>query len=326
MKHIFFINSNITGICAYNTIIDLLNRDEDVIVLLVRNTKWQFDTYKARVLDISRLLRFCYNKLPQIRSCNDIITALSLKKGLKKYVSELVEGKEFIMYIPQYHSLIASSFCNHKLCKGYYYLEEGIGAYGSISWNKKAMGYSSLYRLFSFMTGVPYYFAYHTNNKMKGVICLNENAFPWYKGNRILNSCVYNGNKDHYRIERSIIILPPLTGDVSRIMQLVSELISYLLMKKERPIAIKFHPRTGNEERNNLKMFMSSLSGMEIEVFPDDYIVEFNLMEIESALYSVAVKSSLLVYALIFGRDAFYVDHSNNGLKVEQIKSINDAL
>ena len=326
MKHIFFINSNITGICAYNTIIDLHNRDEDVIVLLVRNTKWQFDTGKARILDISRLLRFCYNILPQIRSFSDIIKALSLKKRLKKYVSGLVEGKDFKMYIPQYHSIIASSFCNHKLCKGYYYLEEGIGAYGSISWNKKAMGYSSLYRLFSVMTGVPYYFAYHTNNKMKGVICLNENAFPWYKGNRILNCCVFNGNNNQYKKERNIIILPPLTGDVSVIIQTISELLRYLLEHNRKPIAIKFHPRTGNEERNNLKLVMSSLVKKDIEVLPDNYIVEFNLMKNESALYSVAVKSSLLVYALNFGRDAFFVFQSNNGLRVEHIKSIKNAL
>jgi len=246
-------------------------------------------------------------------------------KRIKTFGNRLFDYEEYVMYIPQYRNILASSLCKNKFCKGYYFLEEGIGAYASIQWNKEAMGYSSFFHIISIFTGAPYYTDYYTNNKMKGTIALSDSAFPWYSGNKTVNKFEYPFDRNVYEKKRTIIILPPVTKDCDSIKVLLNDLIRHLNADSSNTIALKFHPRTGDKERNGIALIKEFI-GNKVEILPDDFCIEYNLMAEQSAIYSIIVKSSLLVYAINYHRKAYFVDYSNNGLLVEEIATIQEAL
>lgn len=327
MIHIFFVHSNIAAICAYDSIKRLLKEKERVMVLLVRNTKWQFDFPGVKVVDISRLTTLYYTKLPRIRSFRDIMLARIIKNRIGKIIHNLVENEEFLMYIPQYHVGIVSFLCEDKLCKGYYYTEEGTLSYLSIDKIKSVMNYSKIYRCFSVVTGAPYHFAYHINSKFKGVIALSLDAFPWYNGMKTINQFPthFTGNID-YSKRRSILILPPLTFDVDELISMTKDTVVYLSETSTLPIAIKFHPRSGKEEKDNLSVVMNIVNELGIEVLPQSYIVEFNVLEGNSEVYSMQVKTSLLIYSVLAGKKAVFVHLDNNKVVFDKFEDIQAVL
>ena len=327
MKHVFFIHSNIAAICAYDTIKSVLSEGGDVVVLLTRNTKWQFDVPGVSIIDISKLMKLFYIRVPRIRNIRDFLIVNVFKRRILQYFNRLFDNNEYIAYIPQYHIAFISFLCDNKLCSGYYYMEEGTLSYLELERIKKTMSYSLKYRIISILTGVPYHFAYYINHKMKGTIALNANAFPWYKGHKIVNqfhpSIV---DKEYYSVNQRVVVLPPLTFGIDELIFIVEELTKVLHAESPAPISVKFHPRTGLEEKDNMAKFLPVVEKHHLKILPDNYIIEYNLIEGGSDLYSVQVKSSLLIYAVLAGRGSFFVTTKNNRLFVNKMSTIQQIL
>lgn len=329
MKHIFFIHSNIAVISTYDTIKELVRRKENVVVLLTRGTKWQFSKDNIQVIDITKLSMFYYTKTPHIRTIRDCLLAKKILKRLKLFVEKVVAGSDFTMYIPHYHSVIISSFCENIRCKGYYFFEEGTLSYRSIENIKQVMGYQNKYRIISRMIGVPYYFAYHINEKMQGTIAISDEAFPWYNGKKIITPFHYNNeiiSDNDYSIRRNIIVMPPLTSNMKELISLTDGLLNFLTKTSELSIALKFHPRTGEEEGDNLSIIMKVIEKYEVTILPSSYVIEYNLMQEKSVIYSIKEKSSLLLYSFLLGGKSFFVYCNNKGLEINELNSINSIV
>lgn len=325
MKHIFYIHSNITSVCSYETIKKLQDSGEEVIIILTRSTKWPYDNNNLCIIDFSLLLSFYFSKLPKIRSIKDVVMSKILKKRIVEIIKKITNNDEYLMYIPQYHIGIVSFFCDYKQCKAYYYIEEGVGAY--LPKEEVKLLYSPTFRVFSILFGVPYHYLFHINKKFKGVIAINDQAFPWYKGHKIINNvCTKLSGDDDYSMRKNIIILPPLTIDNEELKELILFIYNHLSYNSNIPIAVKFHPKSSTREKEAFSEIQELVKELNIEILPNHFVVEFSIFDANSIIYSLQEKSSLLLYAYIAGVESYWVYKSNKITNVKKVNSIQELL
>ena len=189
MRHIFFLHSNICTIVAFETIKELIEREEDVVVILNRGTKFPFFEGKLEVFDIQYITDE-YRKL----SSNLIGKFLNYRfHYLPKFdvkAKEIIRNRDFILYTPSYNQFTLRAFLNSPHLIGYYYLEEGSISYVSDSILKRKYYYKLFIkgRLLSALLGVKEYYDFKITPKFKGAICISSYTFPWLEKNKIINN------------------------------------------------------------------------------------------------------------------------------------------
>ena len=322
MNHLFYLHSNITCLSSYEMIFNLQKRGEEVTIILSRNLKWPFSLKVNRIVNISRMNFFLHTKVDKIRSLRSYILALYCKKRMKNYINSIVGEDDYIAYIPNYKSMIISNLCERKQCKGYYYIEEGTLSYFSIDYAKKVMHYSNFFKLLSVVLMVNYDFALKQTKKFKGTISINESAFPWNNKQKIITSLDAVNLNCVQIIEKKmdIIILPSLIHPTEVYMEIIDRLL--LRIENRNLVALKFHPKSSNRENQKFAELIHYLDYKGIQILPDYFIVEFNLKQYKSNIYSIIEKSSLLLYSLLLGGKSYWVKCEGGIVVVEEKKSI----
>lgn len=333
MNHIFFLHSNICTIVAFKTIKELIEKDENVVVILNRGTKFPFFMGMVKIFDIqyitdkyrkpsSNIIQKFFNYRFYYLPCFDV------------KAKEIIGTEEFILYTPSYNQFALRSFFNSPFLRGYYYLEEGTMSY--VSENiLKSRYYSKLLfkgRLFSFILGVKEYYDYKMTSKFKGVICMSTYAFPWLKEKKIVNRIdEYLANIDYKPLMvDAIVVTGYLYEDINKIFSGFDIIFNRILLDgKEKKIAIKFHPTAASYCRQKCQQIRNYLEMkyhvVEFFFVEPSYSIEGSLYQCKSDLYSIFGMSSLCLYSLILGSSSFVVN-LNDSITLEEISCVEDFL
>ena len=63
MKHIFYTHSNITNLVIFETVLSLVHKKEDVVILTARNIKWLYSNKYISTIDISNYQKLDYDRI-----------------------------------------------------------------------------------------------------------------------------------------------------------------------------------------------------------------------------------------------------------------------
>lgn len=337
MLNVFFIHSGITAITAYDIVRQKLSNNEDVVILTGRGQKWYFFAESLKVIDFDELMRgkganlnlrniHIRNILKQIRDWKLFI------KNRNQAITECVsKGQNYIAYVPIFMDAL---ICNTH-CKGYYFLEEGQFAYLSKSYIKKITRRTSqayFKTIFFPLFGQRYYPIDFQNDKFLGSVAITKEAFPWHQQEHIVSDVTTYINDVNYVVPLydNIVVTGFLLEDITIIEQYFKILSAYIKKEQLGNVAVKLHPhvylRYPQKAKAVEEMVKNVFKETGVTFLPKDYIVENNIFNRNTNIFSLIYVSSLSLYATMFGCGSFLVHEDKGFYKVERISTIQDYL
>lgn len=320
MKHVFIIHSNITYLAALGVIckekIDL----KEVVIISWR--KFKQDT-PVRI----------YNLIPYSlkQSLLHPIDYLFTVRYLDRQITKLVNNEPYIAYTEAlycFHDIVVT----HPLCQKFHFIEEGLAVYDNApEWSKQTYNYSCKpsYRYKGLsgikrklsdilmiikgykleMLGLPAFYNAYFN--AKGINFYGFSDYSFYGVQNLhrislkeVKEC-FSWNLYYNKLENVDIWIgqnsPAEDKEaIDKYVKAIEEgCAKKLISQGKNKIMVKFHPvEEMYAKRQTLKMFEKN--GINVEIIPDDVILEIELFNAKNVtLYSVS--SSLLVYASMLG-------------------------
>lgn len=307
MKHIFYLHSNICVIAAYDSIVQLVEKGEPVVVVSERKTR--FPLYDDIILtyDIEEIIdRYRKN------TSNFLSTFINYRFNLypryKEFAKKVIDEEDFLLYIPSYCMYTIMPFLDSRHCRGYYFIEEGTMSFLSGDALRKRY-LSRRYRGGRFLldlTGMKEMPDYNVTDKFMGCIALSEKSFPWCAEKRIVTGMAgyYSNMKQEVADIDYLIITDYLRDDKDIIKEGFKMVIDGILEKETNAkIGIKFHPTACMYEEKKIEIIMAEMYSAYPQVsfvqLPSTYSVEALMYHRKIHLYSVFNISSLLLYGLM---------------------------
>ena len=334
MKHIFYIHSNICTISVFDTIQELVKKNEKVIIVSLLNTNFPLVNKRIEFYSLDTIIEK-YRK----DSNNVISKFLNYKYEYLPPFSEaaksVIAEENFYIYIPTYNLFYIRPYLNSKYCKGYYYIEEGFMSYASINALKWRYFKRQILKghIFLKLFGIGEKFEYTLNNKFKGCISLSEHAFPWYSGNKIINGV---SNYMSYIIEEPenfdyMIVTDWMEKDLNVIEKGFDYVLQQIASEKPDPhIGIKMHPTAYSYQKEKINKLIEYINRfypkLRIKYLPSPYCVEFNLFYKETNIYSIFGMSSLLLYACVFGSKSYVIQYNEGKIDCSPFYDVKSVL
>ena len=332
MNHIYFLHSNICTIVAFKTIKELIEKGDNVVIILNRGTKFPFFEGKVRIFDIQYITDE-YRK----SSSNVIGKYLNYRFHylplFDETAKEIIGEEEFILYAPSYNLFILRYFFNSSYLKGYYYLEEGTLSYTS----KKLLlrrYYKKIFlkgRLVSGLLGLREYFDSKVTKKFKGCICLSDQAFQWLSYNKTISTIddyLYALDEPPLIVD-ALIVTGYLNEDILELYKGLDSIFAQIRLKNQKSVAVKFHPTAASYQREKCKQIKTYLTSKytntEILFVNTSYSLEGSLYQRKTDLYSIFGMSSLCLYSLIFGSRS-YVINRETPKEINEVSSVENFM
>lgn len=321
MKHVFCIHSNITYLAALGVICRERLPLEDV--LIVTNNKFERET-PVKVHRIQPCGGWC-------NVWHHPINAIFTVRYMDRVIAKLVENEMYIAYTEAlfaFHDVVVT----HPLCQQFHFIEEGLSVYcEEIDWQVQTINYSSraCYRYKGWsgfhqklkdisllirgykleMLGLPA--LYNAFFNAKGVRFYGFSNESYYGVKNLCRislkqvSDSFEWNTYYERLEDVDIWLGQNNprGGRELIDKYVNAIekgcVRRLLSQGKQRIMVKFHPvEETYAKQQTLKMFQRN--GIEVEIIPDEVVLELELFKSKKVrLYSIS--SSLLLYAAMLG-------------------------
>lgn len=287
MKHVFFVNSNITELVSFLSIIWNKLSYEDVLIVPTRNRKTNLlGTYPHKNIDDELISSIGLRKL----FCSASIKKLNkMRKSLQNLPSP------YIVYLPQSSSLFFRMLIRSKSCKAYNYIEEGDMAYTKCQRREPSRLIQKI-PLLGLLFNKKYY-----HDGYQNLYCISEKAFNFSsqaQQNKIIlnNFFVVNENYNSCLKPNDTLLIVPNYKNYN-------EICCFLSVAKEnfKIDSIKLHPdhlRYKNK-RENMISYIQKVFGLQIPILDDSINIEAEMTT--KKLKLIGGCSSLKRYAKIFG-------------------------
>lgn len=334
MKHIFYLHSNICVISSYDTIVSLIDKHEDVVVISERNTL--FPQYNDIIMtyDIEEVIDKHRKK-----TSNPLLQIINYRCDLipryKEFAKEVIENEEFVLYIPSFNMYTIRPFLNNKYCKGYYYIEEGTLSYMSVdSLRKKYLKRRYLQgRVLLDLIGAGETLDYKIIKNFKGCIALSAEAFPWCKDKKQLTGLdgyYSNTTTENVNIEH-LIITDYLRSEQHLYVSAFKKIIESVLRLGGQPqIGIKFHPTAYAYEEVKIQGIMMEVEkeyrAISFKLLPSSFSVEALMYRRHLNVYSVFNLSSLLLYSIMLKSKSYMMTCDRGQLSLIPILGMKDFI
>ncbi len=306
MKHLFWINSHSTFLTAVGTIDYLGLKEDEVVMVLVRNYKNVISKDNYKKLDMS----WAYNisLMRNLFKYNSIISKVDYE------IKRLVQNDKFMLYAPSPGGVrnLQIIFTN-KLCVGMNYLQEGALVFGKLFERRKLPLIYRIYDVFltlfyqhrlwsnhfswtipDFLIGkktIPETFAISKDIFSKSGLKCNIIRWPKYD----ISGTEYEINPDNpCFVFESSVEMRVVEEDIY--MNLTEQLINENAGKMSY---VKFHPYQSAENKQKILGFFKKLNKQYVELsmgFPFEiYLSSYSHLKV------CGFNSSLLVYARQLG-------------------------
>lgn len=318
MKHVFCVHSNITYLAALGVICKEKLPITDVVI--VTNCRFERDT-PVKVHQI----------LPLCNVWRHPLDAIFTVRYIDREIAKLVGDKTYIAYTEAlfaFHDVVVT----HPLCQQFHFIEEGLSVYyEEMDWQMQTANYSlrpcyrykgwkgflqklrdisllvrgyklemlglpALYNAFFNAKGVNFYgFSnesyYGVKNPCRISLKQVSDSFEWYTHYEKLEDIdIWLGQNNpsggNELIDRYVVAIEKGCAQ-------------QLLSQGKKCVMVKFHPvEETYAKQQTLKMFQRN--GIEVEIMPDEVVLELELFKAKNVrLYSLS--SSLLLYAAMLG-------------------------
>lgn len=334
MKHIFYLHSNICVISSYDTIIKLVEKGENVVVVSERHTRFPRFNEIIVTYDIEDIIDR-YRKSSSNVFSQTINYRCDLIPNYKRFAADVIREEPFMLYIPSYSMFTILPFLHSKYCLGYYFIEEGALSYLSAkSLRKRYLKRRYMKGRFLLdLIGAGETPDYKITRNFKGCIALSNEAFPWCVDKRILtgfNGYYSNIVQDDVDIEH-LIITDYLRSNKSIIIAAFKKIIDSVIKPGFTPrIGIKFHPTAYAYEGKKIDIIMSELEvlypDINLILLPAPFSVEKLMYQRHLSLYSVFNSSSLLLYSIMLKSRSYMLTFCGEQISVTSIPTINDFI
>lgn len=336
MNRIFYIHSNIVAISCYKTVKDALSQNDKVIIVLDRGCEWPYTFNNVNVYDFADLFEGDNRNrvaLNNIKAFEDYLRFLRYKIHLNRVVNKIVEGQDFVFYLPTMALDMTAAFAYNKHCKGYYYVEEGTISYRSLDmvvWQYP----SRIKNMVKHLLRIDEHFPFEISHLFKGTISVTSEAFPWNKtGERIVNpidGCV-SDLKTSIPLCDDVLVTTWLVEDIELIINSIDYTIKSILNKnKDSRIGIKFHPKATTVNRYKVLMTIEYLNNEydgRVTIIPNDVSIELMSLLYHPRLYSLLLLSSLILYGLLLkSSEGYLIDNDDNTISITQITTVEEYL
>lgn len=329
MNHIFYLHSNTCVISSYDVISQLLSRNERVIIVSERNTKFPFFEGQVALYDMQETIDKYRNN-----THNVFLLAINYKTSLMPHCEEvaksIIDEQDFIFYTPSYNMYSVKPFLNSQYCKGYYFIEEGFMAYLSEETLRKHFR-NRRYKQFHFLMdfiGAGESYDYHVTNGFKGCYGLTDYSFPWCTTNKVVTS--FDGYFTNLKVDNAgfnFLITTDWLKDASDILleafnETIKEIIDNYSPSK---IAIKFHPTAFINEKDKIELILDAIrnnfKSIDFVILPASFSIEALMYHNHVKLYCIFGLSSLQLYALMLKSIPFMVTKEDK-VEIKEIKNI----
>lgn len=331
MTHIFYLHSNICSIVAYD-IMKKISDGERIVV--IANRGCVFNELKDRVeyFDATKLFEGERNHLGSLLEYDTYKNFFRYKgycRRIKRWLSEVVNKEDFILYIPSYGPEMCGVLAENKYCQGYYFIEEGTMAYMPLE-KIKNVSYNFFTKIgnvirFLFM-GIVSNFQLNVTKKFLGTYALSDAAFLW---NKTIERHLVSGNEYLSILAKgkvfydSIIIISYASYDISKTIKAIG--VAYNRIKEiasTESMAVKLHPQSyfyyPDYTRELENEILNRFPGLQI--LPVDYSVEASIVLNASRIFSIFVRSSLSLYSLVLCERETYLVSTDYSLSVIHTK------
>lgn len=322
MLHIFWLHSHITFLIA-KEVIDKIALNEDVLVFLSRGytVPINFERENVKLVSFPWYREISSSPHNLLVKTNINRTRRNVKK-CKSLLDYYINRRRFLLYGPTSWEYTVGLLLKHKLCEGYYYIEEGTLSYLPKG-NKLQQNW--FYKLVAkYLFNLPYMSMLEELSHFLGVYASSSETFPWNvkEKNVVEIRPVFNYYPNFNDLEQ-IVIFDDLTISNSSLTDLADSLCDYFRENKIEKFGYKFHPITKvKPEKENI--IRERLRLFESYELPSDFVVELFLIGKSVTIYSVNSSSSLLIYAKRFGSEAITVTQGDEGIVMTPFKSLQE--
>lgn len=307
MNHIFYLHSNTCVISSFDVISQLLSKDEKVIIISERNTKFPFFEGQITLYDMQKTIDTYRNNTHNVFQLA-INYKISLMPHCEEVAMDIIDEQDFIFYTPSYNMYSVKPFLTSKYCKGYYFIEEGFMAYLSeetLRRHYRNRRYKQLHFLMDFI-GAGESFDYLVTDKFRGCYGLTEYSFPWCHNNKVVTGFDgYFSNQVFDDVDVKYLITTDwLKDDFDVLKKAFDSTLNEILHNDEHPkLAIKFHPTAFINEKKKINSLIdyiqNKFKGIDLEVLPSSFSIETLMYHHPLNIYCIFGVSSLQLYALM---------------------------
>ena len=333
MNHIFYLHSNTCVISCFETLEGLVNKGENVVVVLERNTAFPFFEGKVKLFNMQTIIDK-YRKNTTNALSRIINYKLKLFPQCALFANEIIDKQDFVLYTPSYNMYTIRPFVNNPYCKGYFFIEEGFQAYLSEE-KLQEMYKTRRYKGGRFLLGLigeEDNYDYEITSKFKGCIGLSKYSFPWCKNKIITGFNGYFENMPYEDTEINYLISTDFLKDDLDIIKEAFKFVVDNILKKgiNAKIAIKFHPTAYSFENGKVVAVIEYLKVLykntNVIILPPSYSLETLMYHRKIELYCIFGISSLMLYGLMLGTKPFAVKKGYSSVSTMAIVSIPDFL
>lgn len=339
MKHIFCLHSNICVIVSLDIIERLIERKEEVVILLSRNCSFNFFGDKIKIYDVHKKYegsQLFIGSLFSISTYKQIFKYKKYLSLLKDDLSEIIGHEKFVFYTPNYATSIAPILGDSKYCEGYYFLEEGTLSYLDKRFLKKRWFSikTKIANVIRYCFGIKSFFQLTITPKYKGTVALSPKCFPW--NNKEKNVTSFDTYLTHtsksFHPYDNILLVGYNEYNLEIVKQAIISAVQYInTTRQNKSIAIKFHPHTYAYNPAYAKLMeclvSESLKYLNITILQNSYPVEAAILNNNSTIFSLFGLSSLSFYSIMLKRNVTYdIRIAGGGTKMTKIGSIEEYM
>lgn len=313
MKHVFYIQSNITYLISLS-IIKALNLKEKDVRFLVREHFYKTHTFQYKTYEYESEFRKLFTAQPFYKR---ILNESNQYINFDEKITKFVDNQHFIIYLPNVFSTERQALINHKLCKQVNFTEEGLMIYSYTDTYKQSFlnNLTGLKKITASISRKLFYYGRRRqfapihffdtsviNKKLKPIYySYSELGFSKYTTQKPVVLEIEALNKDSQLPENShVITLDSLAENqcvgydayITSVKKIITEL-------SEENIYLKFHPLQSekiiDEIINFCKKKNININIIEKEIILEDYIINSKNLKFYGHI------SSLLFYAQVMG-------------------------
>lgn len=332
MNYIFYLHSNICVISVFKTIENLIEKNEDVVIVSERGTKFPIKSDKIRIYNVQEILD------GNIKKTSNPFTKIwnykfRVYKECRKFAMTIINKRAFVIYTPSYNMYSVRPFLESEFCNGYYFIEEGTLSYltsNSLHTKYIERRYKQG-RFFLDLLGMGEVPDYYVTNKFKGCLCLSDYAFPWCNNKQVTDIGSYYANMNYEELEaNNIIVSDWLRNDIGVLEDAFNTVVERLIKNGNEKIAIKFHPQAYAYEKEKISAILSTVKKkyktIETVLLPAEYPLELLMYHKTMNVYSIFGHSSVLLYALILKSNVFVVNHIGRQTDIREVATIHQFI
>jgi hypothetical protein len=290
---------------SYSIIDGYIPVEDDVIVLITRNCVIPYPFNRNVHVEAFPWHRSSVDKFLNMLDKRHIMATRRTLVKCRNYIDGIIKDRPFVMYIPTTFEFSIGCFLENKLCRGYFFIEEGGLSY-------RATPDTGLINNFKrwisrVVYGIPYNKMLAVMPHFQGVFATNESAFPWCENNRTIVPIKFRDTPGLGSV-KAMVVFSHLNTDIPTLAHLITKTANYLNTKNilGEYVCYKLHPGSHDkpEKEQIVRDMMNEYGYVELS---KETILEACLMKSKPLVISVGIESSVAIYGRRFGCECLII-------------------